>query len=316
MRARLLATVQVPVIGLGCMGFDFGFVDDPRSDDPADVVRAAVDLGAGYFDTADLYGDSEIILGKALAGRRDEAYVATKCGLAVAQREPLVTVPAGRPERIRAALDRSLARLGVDHVDLFQLHYFDPDVPPAETWGAMAEAVAAGKARAVGASNATVAQLEEAHAVHPVASCQSEMGLWSREPMDDVLPWCQAHGAAFIAYSPLGRGFLAGSIKPGEVPFDEHDLRASLARFSEDAIARNQVIVDAIDQVAARHGATTAQVSLAWVLAQGDNVVTIPGTRRVARLRENVAAAELELTDEDLAELDRCPQPAEPRVRW
>ena len=316
MKTRSLATAQVPVIGLGCMGFDFAFVDDPRSDDPADVIREAIDLGAGYFDTADLYGDSEVILGNALKGRRDEAYVATKCGLAVAQEEPLITVPDGRPEHIRAALDRSLDRLGVDYVDLFQTHYFDPNVPVAETWGAMAEAVTAGKAKAIGTSNATVAQLEEAHAVHPVASNQSEFGLWSREPMDGVMPWCQAHGATFIAFSPLGRGFLAGSIKPGDVPFDEHDLRASLARFSEDAIARNQVIVEAIDRVGARHGATTAQVSLAWVLSKGDYVVTIPGTSRVGRLRENVAAADLELTAEDLAELDDCPQPIEPRVRW
>jgi aryl-alcohol dehydrogenase-like predicted oxidoreductase len=316
MQKRPLGTTEVPIVGLGCMGFSFAFTEDPNSDRPEDVIHAALDLGASLFDTADLYGDNELILGQALKGRRDEAFIATKCGLAKTQELPLITVPDGRPEHIRTSIDNSLRRLDVDVVDLFQLHYFDPNVPVAETWGAMAEAVTSGKAKAVGASNATVEQLEIAHAVHPVASCQSELSLWSREPLDDVLPWCTEHGVTFIAYSPLGRGFLAGAIKPGEVTYDETDLRSSLARFSEDAIVRNQALVDVIQGVGDRHGANAAQVSLAWVLAQAPGVITIPGTRRVGRLRENTAAADLHLSEQDLADLDGAPLPIEPRVRW
>ena len=316
MQRRSLGTTEVPAVGLGCMGFSFAFTEDPRSDRPEDVIHEALDVGASLFDTADLYGDNELILGQALKGRRDEAFIATKCGLSKTQELPLITVPDGRPEHIRASIDNSLQRLGVDVVDLFQLHYFDPNVPVAETWGAMYDAVAAGKAHAIGASNATVEQLEIAHGIHPVASCQSELSLWSREPLDDVLPWCTAHGTTFIAFSPLGRGFLAGTIRPGEVSYDETDLRSSLARFSEDAIIKNQNIVDVIRSVGDRVGATAAQVSIAWVLAQAPGVITIPGTRRIQRLRENAAAADLQLSSEDLADLDAAPLPLEPRVRW
>jgi aryl-alcohol dehydrogenase-like predicted oxidoreductase len=316
MQHRPLGTTEVPTVGLGCMGFSFAFTEDPDSDRPEDVIHAALDLGVSLFDTADLYGDNELILGQALQGRRDEAFIATKCGLSKTQELPLITVPDGRPEHIRTSVDNSLLRLGVEVLDLFQLHYFDPNVPVAETWGAMAEAVTSGKALAIGASNATVEQLEIAHGIHPVASCQSELSLWSREPLDDVLPWCTAHGTTFIAFSPLGRGFLAGTIRPGEVTYDESDLRSSLARFSDDAIERNQALVDVIRQVGDRVGATVAQVSLAWVLAQAPGVITIPGTRRVTRLQENVAAADLVLSAQDLADLDGAPLPLEPRVRW
>jgi aryl-alcohol dehydrogenase-like predicted oxidoreductase len=316
MQRRPLGTTEVPIVGLGCMGFSFAFTEDPKSDRPEDVIHGALDLGASLFDTADIYGDNELILGQALRARRDEAFLATKCGLSKTQDLPLITVPDGRPEHIRTSIDNSLHRLDVDEVDLYQLHYFDPNVPVAESWGAMAEVVASGKARAIGASNATVEQLEIAHAVHPIASCQSELSLWSREPLDDVLPWCTENGVTFIAYSPLGRGFLAGTVKPGGVTYDEADLRSSLARFSEDAIVKNQALVDVIVEVGDRHGASAAQVSIAWVLAQASSVITIPGTRRVERLQENTAAADLHLSEQDLADLDGAPLPLEPRVRW
>jgi aryl-alcohol dehydrogenase-like predicted oxidoreductase len=214
----------------------------------------------------------------------------------------------GRPEHVREAIDASLRRLGTDRVDLYQLHRVDPEVPIEETWGAMAEVVAAGKARAIGMSEATVDELSRAHAIHPVASLQSELSLWTRGPLADVLPWCEAHDAAFIPYAPLGRGFLTGKVEAGG--WSATDFRSRNPRFTDEAIAANQAIVDRVRDIARAHGAAPGQVALAWVLAQGDQVVPIPGTRRIEYLEENAAAAGLSLSDSDLVALDGLPPAA------
>ena len=208
---------------------------------------------------------------------------------------------------MRAALDASLRRLGTDRVDLWQLHRVDPEVPVAETWGAMAEQVAAGKARHLGMSEVGVAELDAAHAVHPVATVQSELSLWTRDPLAEVLPWCEANGAGFLPFSPLGRGFLTGTVTAGS--FDATDFRAKNPRFTDEAMAGNAALVAAVAAVADRLGATAAQVALAWVLAQGEQVVPIPGTKKQRWLEQNAAAADLVLAPADLAELDALPAP-------
>jgi len=223
--------------------------------------------------------------------------------------EPLEMARNGRPEHVRAAIDASLERLATDHVDLYQLHRTDPDVPVEETWGAMAEVVAAGKARAIGMSEVTVEELVAAQAIYPVASLQSEFSLWERGPVENgVLDWCREHDAAFIPFSPLGRGFLTGQVTRETIT--DGDMRSSNPRFTAKAMEQNLAIVDRVRGVADRNDATPAQVALAWLLVQYDRLVPIPGTRRVERLTENAGAARLELSVEDLAELDALPAPA------
>ncbi len=228
--------------------------------------------------------------------------------------QPLELVRNGRPEHVRAAIDASLQRLRTDHVDLYQLHRTDPEVPVQETWSAMAEAVSSGKARAIGMSEATVVELEAAQAIHPVASLQSEFSLWERGPVENgVLAWCREHGAAFIPFAPLGRGFLTGTVT-GET-ITEGDMRGSNPRFTEEAMEQNQAILERVRAVAERNDATPGQVALAWLLAQYDRLVPIPGTRRIERLTENAGAARVELSAEDLNELDALPAPAGARYR-
>lgn len=297
----------VGAVGLGCMGMSWAYGAAERDDEQSRaVLRRALDLGVTLIDTADVYGPftNEELVGSALRGRRDEAYLATKCGLVVGEagmgRD-------GRPEHVRAALDASLSRLGTDRVDLWQLHRVDPEVPVEQTWGAMAEQVAAGKALALGMSEVTVDELERAHAVHPVATVQSELSLWTRDPLAEVLPWCAANGVGFLPFSPLGRGFLTGAVTEGS--FDASDFRARNPRFTPEAMAANAALVDAVRAVAGRLDATPAQVALAWVLAQGEHVVPIPGTKKVGYLEQNAAAADLQLSAQDLAELDALPAP-------
>ncbi|MGZ6694948.1 MAG: aldo/keto reductase [Solirubrobacteraceae bacterium] len=302
----------VGAVGLGCMGMTWAY--DPADRDEAEAIATihrALALGVTLLDTADMYGPhtNEELVGRALDGRRDEAVLATKGGLVVESADPIRLRRDGRPEHIRAAIDASLRRLGVDHVDLYQLHRVDPEVPLEETWGAMAEAVTAGKALAIGLSEVGVAELERAHALHPVASVQSELSLWTRDALGEVLPWCAAHGAAFIPYSPLGRGFLTGRLD-GATSFASGDFRSGLPRFTDAARAANEAIVERVRAVAGRLGAQPSQVALAWVLAQGEHVVPIPGTRRRRWLEENAAAASLRLSAADLAELDALPAPA------
>jgi aryl-alcohol dehydrogenase-like predicted oxidoreductase len=281
-----------------------------KDDDTAiAAIRAALDLGVTLVDTAPAYGPytNEQLVGRALAGRRDEAVLATKVGLIV-DPKTFEFRKDGRPESVKASCEDSLRRLGVQHIDLFQLHRVDPEVPIEETWGAMAELVARGLVGHLGLSEVTVEECARAASVHPVASVQSEFSLWTRDWLDDVLPWCEANGASFIPFAPLGRGYLTGSVDTG-TEFEAKDFRARNPRFTPEARAANQVIVDGIRAVADGLGATPAQVAIAWTLAVSPAIVPIPGTRRPARVRENAEAANLVLSDADRKRLDDLPPP-------
>jgi aryl-alcohol dehydrogenase-like predicted oxidoreductase len=300
--------IEVGVVGLGCMGFSIAY--DPGTKDDAEsmrVIQRALDLGVTLFDTSDAYGPrvNEELVGRALAGRRREAIIATKAGCAP-NTESFVPMPDGRPEVLRRCCDASLARLGIETIDLWQLHRADPAVPIEESVGAMGEMVQAGKVRAIGVSEVTLEQLEAAHRTFPLASLQSELSLWTREAMAEIVPWCAAHKVAFVAFAPLGRGFLTGTID-AERSFAPNDVRAVNPRFTTEARRSNQQIVDGVRRVAARLRATPAQVALAWVLAQGDHVIVIPGSDHMAFLEENVAAGALHLGATDLSELDSLP---------
>jgi aryl-alcohol dehydrogenase-like predicted oxidoreductase len=316
-----IAGPQVGVIGLGCMGMTASYdMETPRDDATSiAVIHEALDLGMTLIDTADAYGPftNEELVGRALAdGRRERAVLATKVGLVMgASNSPAAFGPAspgagrnGRPEHVRQSIDDSLRRLGTDHVDLYQLHRVDPEVPVEETWGAMAETVAAGKARHIGLSEVTVAEIRCAQTVHPVTSVQSELSLWTRDVVAEVLPYCREQGIAMIPFSPLGRGFLAGRFSSfDDLPSD--DFRRGLPRFQQDALSANLVIVGRVREIADRLGATPAQVALAWVLAKGPHVVPIPGTKTPRYLRDNAAAAGIELGEADVVELDALPAP-------
>src|SRR3954447_14804356 len=295
-------------IGLGCMGMTwaYGAADRDEAESIATIHRA-LELGVTLLDTADMYGPftNEELVGRAIAGRRDEVVLATKCGLVVEDAAEYVLTRNGRPEHVRSAIDGSLRRLGTDFVDLYQLHRVDPEVPLEETWGAMASLVEAGKVGAIGMSEVSVAELERAAAIHPVASVQSEGSLWTRDAFSEVVPWCAAHGAAFLPFAPLGRGFLTGRLEPQKFP--PGDFRKNNPRFQPEAMDANLALVERVKAVAERHGATPAQVALAWLLAQDEHVIPIPGTKRRSRLEENAAAAGLRLTPEDLADLDTLP---------
>jgi aryl-alcohol dehydrogenase-like predicted oxidoreductase len=308
-RRRLGASgFEVGAIGLGCMGMTWAYNTASRDDERSTaVIQRAIDLGETLIDTADVYGPftNEEVVGRALAGRRDEVVLATKVGLVVEDLETLTLARDGRPEHVRDGIDASLRRLQTDHVELYQLHRVDEKVPVEETWGAMAEVVAAGKARAIGMSEATVEQLDRAHAIHPVASVQSELSVWTRDRLGDVLPWCREHDVAFIPFAPLGRGYLTGTITSAS--FDERDFRARNPRFTRAALQANLAIVERVRAVAERVGATPAQVALAWVLAQDELVVPIPGTTKVERVEDNAGAAFVSLSVSDLDELDAVP---------
>jgi aryl-alcohol dehydrogenase-like predicted oxidoreductase len=310
---------EVGVIGLGCMGMTFSYdMETPRDEATSiAVIHQALEKGMTLIDTADAYGPhtNEELVGRALAGHRDRAVLATKVGLLTDSVEvagPGGNSPGagrdGRPGHVRRSIDASLRRLRTDHVDLYQLHRVDPRVPLEETWGAMAETVAAGKARHIGLSEVTVAEIKRAQAVHPVTSVQSELSLWTRDALDGVLPYCQEQGIAFVPFSPLGRGFLTGRFaSPGDLPRD--DFRRGLPRFQPGALRANQAIAARVREVAATAGATAAQVALAWVLAQGRYVVPIPGTKTPRYLADNAGAADLELSAAALAELGALPAP-------
>jgi aryl-alcohol dehydrogenase-like predicted oxidoreductase len=291
------------------MGMSFAY--DPRHWDDAvsvRVVRQALDLGVNLIDTADVYGPftNEELVGRALAGRREEAVLATKGGVRYDGTE--ITLD-GRPGYLRAALEASLRRLGTDHVDVYFLHRVDPRVPAEESWGALAELVAQGKARAIGICEASLEEVRRVQHVHPVAAVQSELSLFTRDYLADVVPWCREQGVAFLCFSPLNCGLLSGRYtSPADL--GEGDFRRDMPRFAADALPVNLRLVDAVRSIAERHGATPAQVALAWLLAQGDQVIPIPGTKTPRYLKQNAAAAELVLSEDEVAALDALPSPA------
>lgn len=292
-------------LGLGCMGMSdfYGAHDDAES---IRTINHALDKGVNFIDTADIYGPhtNEQLVGRALAGRRDEVVLATKFGIVRDPANPGARGANGRPEYVRASCDASLKRLGVDHIDLYYQHRVDPDTPIEETVGAMADLVKAGKVRWIGLSEAGAATIARAHAVHPVTALQSEYSLWTRDVDENgILATCERLGIGFVPYSPLGRGFLTGAIRSPE-DFDADDYRRTNPRFTGDNFARNLKLVDAVRELAAAKGCTAAQLALAWVLARGEHVVPIPGTRRMANLDDNLGALGVTLTAQDLADID------------
>ncbi len=309
MRQRWVESLgrSVGAVGLGCVGmsaeYDTADLDYERS---LLVLARALDLGVSLFDTADVYGPftNERLVGRGLRGQAAEVVIASKAGL-VPDDSTGQSRPCGDPDHLRAACDASLRRLGVEAIDLYFLHRVDPAVPLEVSWDAMAGLVAAGKVRALGLCEVSEAELERAHAIHPVAAVQSELSLWTRGPLAAVVPWCLASGAMFNAYSPLGRGYLTGKV--GARSFGPDDIRFGNPRFTAGAIAANRAILAVIERIARRHDASLAQVSLAWVMAQGEHVVPIPGTKRLPYLEENCRAADFQLTAADLAELDAMP---------
>lgn len=316
------AALEVGAVGLGCMPMSWAYsTSEQHGEGSLRAVHTALDAGMSLLDTADMYGPftNELLLGRVLRQRRDEAFVSTKCGLLVGEQH---LVANGRPSHVKRACDASLRRLQTEVIDLYQLHRADPEVPVEETWGAMAELVAAGKVRALGfcavgaradrragrrLHDTTIRQLERVQQVFPVSGVQAELSVWSREPLDALLPWCEARGVGFLAAMPLGNGFLSGALTTGG-GFERDDVRARHPRFTADMMAANQPIVAGLRRIARRHGsATPAQVALAWLLSRGHHVVPVPGTKKAHWVSENAAAPGLVLTAEDLVEIDALP---------
>ncbi len=295
---------EVSAIGLGCMGMAAFYGQASSEEQAAEVIHRALDLGVTLFDTAEMYGPhtNEVQVGKALAGRRDQAFIATKFGIGYNADRTALKVD-GSPANVRRAIEGSLQRLNVDHVDLYFLHRVDPDTPIEETVGAMAELVTEGKVRFLGLSEAAPETIRKAHATHPITAVQTEYSLWSREPEDEILATCDELGIGFVPYSPLGRGFLSGEITSLD-DLAADDYRRQNPRFQGENFQKNIDLVTAVTEVAKAKGVTAAQLALAWVLAQGEHLVPIPGTRRLRTLEENVAAADLVLTADDLAAIE------------
>ncbi|WP_049620608.1 aldo/keto reductase [Frateuria defendens] len=307
MQTRLLGKhgPAVSALGLGCMGMSdfYGVRDDAES---IATIHHALDRGLTLLDTADMYGPytNEELVGRAIAGRRDEVFLATKFGIVRDPNDPSVRGVSGRPEYVRASCEGSLRRLGVDHIDLYYQHRVDPSVPVEETVGAMADLVAAGKVRYLGLSEASGATLERAATVHPIAALQVEYSLWTRDPAQNgMLDACRRLGVALVAYSPLGRGFLTGALR-SPADFDADDYRRHSPRFQGENFARNLALVDKVKALADEKGCTPAQLALAWVLAQGEDVIAIPGTKRRDRLDDNLGALDVRLSAQELAAID------------
>lgn len=303
MKTRALGSLQVSSIGLGCMGMSdfYGPRDDQES---IAVIRRALDIGVNFIDTADMYGPftNELLVGKAIAGRRDEVVVATKFGNERGADGSWLGIN-GKPEYVRAACDASLTRLGVESIDLYYQHRVDRSVPIEETWGALKELVIAGKVKHLGISEALAPTIRKAHAVHPITAIQSEYSLWSRDPeTNGVFAVAKELGIGFVPYSPLGRGFLTGSIA-STAELDAGDRRRTYPRFFDENFQSNMILVEKIKEIANRKGLTPAQIALAWVLNMSENNVPIPGTRKISRLEENAAAAEITLSPAEMSEL-------------
>jgi aryl-alcohol dehydrogenase-like predicted oxidoreductase len=312
---RKLRDLEVSAIGLGCMGMSafYGSTDEAEG---VETIRRALELGVDFIDTAQLYGPltNESLVGRAVAGRRDEYVIATKFNRRMDGAVPgdmsSVGPQDGSADHVRSSIEGSLRRLRTDYVDLYYQHRVDPNVPIEETVGAMAELVTEGKIRHIGLSEAAADTIRRANAVHPIAAVQSEYSLWSRDPEDQVLPTCRELGIGFVPYSPLGRGFLAGRFtSPDEL--DEGDFRRTGPRFTGDNLQANLRLADKVKEIAAEKGVTPAQLAIAWLLAQGDDIVPIPGTKRRTYLEQNAAAVDVRLAADDLTRIDaQLPQTA------
>jgi aryl-alcohol dehydrogenase-like predicted oxidoreductase len=308
MKQRKLADLEVSAIGLGCMGMSafYGSADEGEA---VATIQRALELGIDFIDTAQMYGPltNEQLVGRAIDGHRDEYVIATKFARRMDNATPgdLSTVGPldGSPEHVRSSIDGSLQRLGTDHVDLYYQHRVDPQVPIEETVGAMAELVDAGKVLHLGLSEAAPETIRRAHAVHAISAVQTEYSLWTRDPEAEILPTCRELGIGFVPYSPLGRGFLSGRFKSPE-DLDEDDFRRNGPRFSGENLEANLKIAAKVEEMATEKGITSAQLAIAWVLAQGEDLVPIPGTKRRSYLEQNAGAVDVELTDEDLARID------------
>ena len=311
MDTRTLGTngLEVSAIGLGCMSMTGGYSDSPDRQEMISLVRTAVDRGVTFFDTAEIYGPyaNEELVGEALAPHRGQVVIATKFGWDI---DPVERKPRGRvtsrPEVIKHVVDGSLERLRVDAIDLYYQHRVDPDVPIEDVAGAVKELIEAGKVKHFGMSEAAADTIRRAHAVQPVTAVQSEYSLWWRRPEEEVLATCEELGIGFVPYSPLGKGFLTGTIT-ASTSFDaSNDIRSTIPRFSPEALQHNQALVDLIGSIAQRKGATPGQIALAWLLAQKPWIVPIPGTRKLHRLEENMGAADVQLSTDDLREIEEA----------
>ncbi|MCB0667668.1 MAG: aldo/keto reductase [Saprospiraceae bacterium] len=298
------STLDINRIGLGCMGMSefYGSFDEQES---VNTLHRAIDLGVNFFDTADMYGSgaNEKLLGKAFKGRWDEVVLATKFAVMRGPNGEFLGI-SGKPEYIKKACDASLQRLGVEAIDLYYMHRQDSKVEIEEIVGAMADLIKEGKVKYLGLSEVDPDTLRRAHAVHPITALQTEYSLWSREPEEEIFDVCKELGITFVAYSPLGRGFLTGAIK-SRADLEQGDFRLNNPRFTEEAIEENLKFVEVVDQIAKSKNVSKAQVALAWVLSQNDEITTIPGTRKVHRLKENLGAFDVELTEADMDLIDK-----------
>jgi aryl-alcohol dehydrogenase-like predicted oxidoreductase len=307
MERRRLGELEVSAIGLGCMGMSayYGSGDD---DESIATIRRALELGVTFLDTAETYGPrmNEELIGRAIAGNRDEYEIATKFGVAheTADDGSVRPRPDGSPENVRRSIEGSLDRLGTDRVDLYYQHRMDPGIPIEETVGALGELVAEGKVGHIGLSEASAETIRRAHATHPLTAVQTEYSLWTRDVEAEVLPTVRDLGIGFVPYSPLGRGFLSGRFRSPEELGEDDFRRTSFPRLEGENLERNLRLVTKVEEIAADKGVTPAQLALAWVLARGDGIVPIPGTRRRAYLEQNAASVEVELTDDELARID------------
>jgi aryl-alcohol dehydrogenase-like predicted oxidoreductase len=303
LKRRNLGNLSVSAIGLGCMGMSefYGSRDDAQS---IATIHRALDLGCNFLDTADMYGPftNEKLVGRAIRDRRDEVVLATKFGNMRGEDGAFLGI-SGKADYVRKACDASLQRLGVDHIDLYYQHRVDRSTPIEETIGAMADLVRAGKVRHLGMSEAAPQTIRRAHAVHRITALQTEYSLWSRDPEDEILPTVRELGIGFVAYSPIGRGFLSGRFKTID-DLEPNDYRRQSPRFQGENFERNLDVVRRIEEIARSKGVTPAQLAIAWVLSQGDDIVPIPGSKSIGHLEENIAAVDIELTPDDLAKID------------
>jgi len=308
MKQRKLADLEVSAIGLGCMGMS-AFYGNTDEDEAVATIQRALELGVNFIDTAQLYGPltNEQLVGRAIEGHRDDYVIATKFARRMDDATPgdmsTIGPPDGSPEHVRKSIDGSLQRLGTDQVDLYYQHRVDPNVPIEETVGAMAELVEAGKVRHIGLSEAAPETIRRAQAVHPITAVQTEYSLWTRDPEAEVIPTCRELGIGFVPYSPLGRGFLSGRFTSPD-DLDEDDFRRHGPRFTGENLEANLAVAAKVKEIATEKGITPAQLAIAWILAQGDDLVPIPGTKRRTYLEQNVGAVDVELTEADLARIN------------